>query len=338
MKFYAGIDLHSNNNYIGAIDGKGRIVFQKKNPNDLETILNSFEPFKGEIKGIVVESTFNWYWLVDGLMEADYKVHLANTTAIQQYSGLKHGDDKSDALWLAEMLRLKILPEGYIYPKETRAVRDLLRRRMQLVQKRTSLLLSMKGMISNCTGQRISRTELKNLELKDMEKIFSIPHAVLSAQSLLAIISVLNEQSDKIEKAVLQKVKLKKEFRNLLTVAGIGEILGLTIMLETGDIRRFREVGDYSSYCRCVPSRRISNEKNKGKGNKKNGNRYLAWAYVEAAHYMQRFSSKAKSWFQKKSSKRGNIVATKALSNKIARTCYYIMKNRTVYNPKKMFG
>ncbi|MDP6489122.1 MAG: transposase, partial [SAR324 cluster bacterium] len=149
MKFYAGIDLHSNNNYIGAIDGKGRIVFQKKNPNDLETILNSFEPFKGEIKGIVVESTFNWYWLVDGLMEADYKVHLANTTAIQQYSGLKHGDDKSDALWLAEMLRLKILPEGYIYPKKTRGIRDLLRRRMQLVQKRTSLLLSMKGMINN---------------------------------------------------------------------------------------------------------------------------------------------------------------------------------------------
>ena len=338
MKFYAGIDLHSNNNYIGAIDGKGRIVFQKKNPNDLETILNSFEPFKGEIKGIVVESTFNWYWLVDGLMEADYKVHLANTTAIQQYSGLKHGDDKSDALWLAEMLRLKILPEGYIYPKKTRGIRDLLRRRMQLVQKRTSLLLSMKGMINNWTSIRVSRTELRKLGRVDIGKIFSGPYEILSAESIVEVTGVLNNQIKKIEKIVLQKISLKREFKKLLTVCGIGDILGTTIMLETGDIGRFSEVGDYSSYCRCVPATKKSNEKNKGKGNKKNGNKYLAWAYVEAAHYMQRFSPKAKSWFQRKAAKRGQVVATKALSNKIARACYYIMKNRTVYNPKKMFG
>tara|TARA_B100000959_G_C14926089_1_gene601572 strand:- start:255 stop:1271 length:1017 start_codon:yes stop_codon:yes gene_type:complete len=338
MKFYAGIDLHSNNNYIGAIDEKGRVVFQKKNPNDLETILKSLEPFKKHIKGTVVESTFNWYWLVDGLMEADYKVHLANTTAIQQYSGLKHSDDKSDALWLAEMLRLKILPEGYIYPKETRGIRDLLRRRMQLVQQRTAMLLSMKGMINNWTSIRVSRTNLKKLGREDISNIFSGSYEILSAQSLGEVIGVLNDQIKKIEKAVLQKVNLKKEFKRLLTVCGIGEILGTTIMLETGDIKRFPEVGDYSSYCRCVSSQKLTNSKKKGSGNKKNGNRYLAWAYVEAAHYMQRFSSKAKSWFQRKAAKRGKIVATKALSNKIARACYYIMKNRTVYNPKKMFG
>lgn len=338
MKFYVGIDLHSNNNYIGTVDEKGRVVFQKKNPNDLETILKSLEPFKRHIKGTVVESTFNWYWLVDGLMGSGYKVHLANTTAIQQYSGLKHSDDKSDALWLAEMLRLKILPEGYIYPKETRGVRDLLRRRMRFVQQRTALLLSMKGMINNWTGTRVSRTELKKLGTKEIENIFSGPYEILSAESLKEVIGVLNDQIKKIEKVVLQKVSLKKEFKKLLTVCGIGDILGITIMLETGDIGRFSEVGDYSSYCRCVSSQKLTNNKKKGKGNKKNGNRYLAWAYVEAAHYMQRFSTKAKSWFQKKASKSGNIVATKALSNKIARACYYIMKNRTAYNPKKMFG
>lgn len=313
MKFYAGIDLHSNNNYIGTIDGKGRVVFQKKNPNELEKILKTFEPFKEQIKGIVVESTFNWYWLVDGLMDEGYKVHLANTTAIQQYSGLKHSDDKSDALWLAEMLRLKILPEGYIYPKETRGVRDLLRRRMQLVQKRTSLLLSMKGMINNWTGARISRAELKKLDKKEIGNIFSGPYDI-SAESIVEVTGVLNDQIKKIEKVVLQKVSLKKEFKKLLTVNGIGEILGITIMLETGDIKRFSEVGDYSSYCRCVSSQKLTNNKKKGSGNKKNGNKYLAWAYVEAAHYMQRFSPKAKSWFQMKAAKRGKVVATKALT------------------------
>ncbi|GMT50023.1 MAG: hypothetical protein IEMM0008_1562 [bacterium] len=338
MSKYVGVDLHSNNNYIGIIDQKGRTVFQKKNPNDLDTILKSLDPYKELIKGIVIESTFNWYWLVDGLMGSGYKVHLANTTAIQQYSGLKYTDDKSDALWLAEMLRLKILPEGYIYPKGTRGLRDLLRRRMQLVQHRTALYLSMKGMIHNWTGLRINRSDMKHLDSGDMENIFSGVHERLSAQSLLEVIRVFNKEIIKIEKAVIPNVSLREEFKQLLTVCGIGEILGITIMLETGDIRRFSEVGNYSSYCRCVSSKKLTNNKKKGSGNKKNGNKYLAWAYVEAAHYMQRYSPKAKSWYQRKASKRGQIVATKALSNKIARACYYIMKDRTAYNPEKMFG
>jgi transposase len=91
------------------------------------------------LQGIVVESTYNWYWLVDGLMATNYRVHLANTTAIEQYKGLKHTVDQSDARWLAHLWRLGILPEGYIYPKEERAVRDLLRKRSQLVRQRTTI-------------------------------------------------------------------------------------------------------------------------------------------------------------------------------------------------------
>jgi transposase len=85
------------------------------------------------LTGLVIESTFNWYWLVDALMNAQFCVYLANTAAIQQYSGLKYADN-SDAQWLAQMRRLNILPEGYIYPKEERTARDLMRKRMQLVQ------------------------------------------------------------------------------------------------------------------------------------------------------------------------------------------------------------
>ena len=338
MKFYAGIDLHSNNNYIGIIDGKGREVFKKKRANDLRAILKTLDPFKDLIQGVVIESTFNWYWLVDGLMDSYYKVHLANTTAIQQYSGLKYSDDTSDALWLAEMLRLGILPEGYIYPKELRAVRDLLRKRMQLVQHRTALLLSMKGMINNCLGAVIPRSELTKLNSKRIDELFSNPFQVMSATSLQEVIETLSFQVKKIEKAVVKEVSLKKEFEKLLTVHGIGTILGITIMLETGDISRFPVVGDYSSYCRCVPSKKVSNGKNKGSGNKKNGNRYLAWAYVEAAHYMQRYCPLARSWAQRKTSKKGNIVATKALSNKIARACYYVIKEQVPFNPTKLFN
>jgi transposase len=117
VKLYGGIDLHSNNNVIVLLDTQDQIVYQKRVPNDLNHILQQLAPYHNAIQGLVVESTYNWYWLVDGLMEAGYRVHLANTAAIQRYEGLKYTDDRSDARWLGHLLRLGVLPEGYIYPK-----------------------------------------------------------------------------------------------------------------------------------------------------------------------------------------------------------------------------
>ncbi|MQS69504.1 IS110 family transposase, partial [Escherichia coli] len=132
------------------------------------------------MKGIVVESTFNWYWIVDGLMEAGYQVHLANTSAMQQYEGLKYIDDTRDSFWLAKMLRLKILPEGYIYPKETRSVRDLLRKRMMLVQQRTAHILSMQTMVNRNKGVPISGDTIKKLSNEEVMGMFSDVHLTMS--------------------------------------------------------------------------------------------------------------------------------------------------------------
>ena len=117
MKLYGAIDLHSTNNVLVLIDEEDKIVYEKRLPNDLALILKELSVYQWRLEGIVVESTYNWYWLVDGLMEQGYKVHLANTAAIQQYEGLKYTDDHSDARWLAHLLRLGVLPEGYIYPR-----------------------------------------------------------------------------------------------------------------------------------------------------------------------------------------------------------------------------
>jgi transposase len=115
MKLYGGIDLHSHNNYVVVLDEQDRVVYRKRLSNELSRVLMELKRFQEELVGVVVESTYNWYWLVDGLMEAGYRVHLANTSAIQQYSGLKYSDDGSDAQWLGRMLRLGVLPEGYIW-------------------------------------------------------------------------------------------------------------------------------------------------------------------------------------------------------------------------------
>jgi len=120
MKLYGGIDLHSNNSVLVLIDEEDRVIYEKRLRNDLALILRELASYRKKLTGLVVESTYNWYWLVDGLMEAGYGVHLANTAAIQQYEGLKHSDDQHDAFWLAHLMRLGILPTGYIYPKEER--------------------------------------------------------------------------------------------------------------------------------------------------------------------------------------------------------------------------
>ena len=164
MQLYVGDDLHANNNFLALVDGEGKRVDQKKLPNDLFVIRAFLEPYQKDIVGIAVESTFNWYWLVDGLMDSGYKLHLANPSAIQQYSGLKHSDDKHDAFWLAQMLRLGILPEGYIYPREERPTRDLLRKRRHLVRLRNSLLLSLQNIISRNCGVQFRANEVKRLK------------------------------------------------------------------------------------------------------------------------------------------------------------------------------
>lgn len=337
MKVYAGIDLHSSNNFVGVIDELDQRLYQKRLPNRIEQILPALEPFKDSLEGVVVESTYNWYWLVDGLQENGYKVHLANPSAIKQYEGLKHTDDKWDSFWLAHMKRLNILPEGYIYPKEERPVRDILRRRLLFVKHRTSHILSLQSSITRNLGYKMSTREIKRLEESDADALFDEPFLILAAKNSVAAIRFLTKRIKEIENAVKSRVRIKPEFECLLTMPGIGNILGLTIMLEVGDINRFPKVSDYSSYCRCVKSQRLSNQKKKGEGNRKNGNRYLAWAYVEAANFAIRSYPEFQSFYNRKKAMTNGIVAIKALSNKLARASYYIMRDQLPYDERKLF-
>jgi len=163
MKLYSGIDLHSTNNYLAIIDENGKRIFKEKLPNDITVIAERLSSYRDSLEGVVVESTYNWYWLVDGLTAEGYILHLANPAAIQKYSGLKYADDKHDAFWLAEMLRLDILPTGYIYPKELRPLRDLLRKRRHLVALRSSLLISLQNIITRNCGQKMKTNDIKRL-------------------------------------------------------------------------------------------------------------------------------------------------------------------------------
>jgi len=338
MKLYGAIELHSSNNVTVVIDEQDRVVYQKRLPNDLALIVKELSVYQSELQGIVVESTYNWYWLVDGLMAEGYKLHLANTAAIQQYEGLKYTDDNSDARWLAHLLRLEVLPEGYIYPRADRPVRDLLRKRSQMLRHRTIHLLSIQNLLTRNTGSSLNAKRVKGLDVQQVDELLADPDLALAVKANLSVLSSADEQVELLEQTVTQRVQLRAQFSFLKTAPGIGEILALTIRLETGDIGRFSTVGNFASYCRCVGSQKISNGKKKGQGNTKNGNKYLAWAFVEAAHFAIRYNAKIKSFYERKKAKTKIVVALKAVAHKLCRACYYIMRDRVAFNITKAFG
>ena len=338
MPLYAGIDLHANNSFLAVIDETDRLVEARRLPNDLELILKLLEPYRQELAGIAVESTFNWYWLVDGLEESDYRVHLVNTLAAKQYQGLKYTDDKTDARWLAHMLRLGILPTGWIYPKEKRAIRDLLRRRSQLVRQKTANRLGLRNVLERTTARRLSANALKKISQDDLCEWIEDPNVRLSMTASLAVADALSQQIDTIEKTIQKHAVLEDSYRILISIKGIGPVLASTIQYETGDISRFPAVGNYVSYCRLVQVERNSNHRVKGQGLRKNGNPYLSWAFHEAAHFAVRFQPDAKRWYEKKRSKTCPLVAIRALAHKLARAAYFMMRDQVPYEPKRLFG
>jgi len=339
MRLYAAFDLHSNNSYVGIVDENGKRTFKRRLRNDPAMIRETLQPFKDDIVGITVESTYNWYWLVDVLMDEGFQVHLANPCKIQQYSGLKHSDDEDDAFWLAEMLRLKILPEGYIYPKEQRPLRDLLRKRGHLVRLRTSLIVSLQNILARNVGAKMKTSSLKALKEDRVTPLLAGNDDIsLAGKVSKDAIDALTKQIRAIEVAVEKKIKIRKPYDLLLSMPGVGRVLALTIMMETGPIKRFAHVGNYVSYCRKVPAGRFSNDKKKGNGNRKNGNKYLSWAYAEAAELARRFDSEARAYYDRKQRRTNAPIAHSALAHKLSRAAYHIMRDKVPFMPEKTFA
>lgn len=337
-ELYSAIDLHSNNAYLAIIDADRRVVHQEKLKNKLELILERLEPHRDRLVSVAVESTYNWYWLADGLIEAGYEVELVNTAAVKQYEGLKHTNDRSDAIHLADLKRLGILPTGFIMPHELRAVRDLARKRMQLVQFRTGLILSSRNIQERSLGVRMSTYELKTSEVESVAAMAINPNVAMALGTTQEVILTLGDQIRKIEAQLLSECEMVDQWKQLNTIWGIGKVLSTVIMLETGPIERFKSAGNYASYCRCVRAERFSNGRKKGENNRRNGNRYLGWAYIEAAQFMVVHYRVAKRWYDRKLARvHKPVIARKALAHKIARAAYYVVREGTEFRPELVF-
>lgn len=338
MKIMTGIDLHSNNALCGLMDENGQRLVHKKLPCDLPAILQLLDPYKDRISTVAIESTYNWYWLADGLQDHGYHVVLANPARMKPYDGLKHTDDVSDAFFLTELLRLNILPTGHLYDRKTRSVRDLLRRRLLLVRQRTTLILSFKSLNERTLGQRVPLARVKAMKPDEARARFTDPADQLLSATEIQLMGHLQDAIARLEQHVLRVAGKWDTYQRLQALPGIGKILGLTIALETGDAKRFADAGHFASYCRCVKSLRQTNGKKKGENNRKCGNTYLAWAFVEAAHFACRFDEPSRRFYDRKQQQTNPIIATKALACKLAKAAWHVMAENAPYDAARVFG
>lgn len=331
---YAGIDLHSNNSYLVVVNEKGRRVFEGRLPNDIRQILQPLSQMN-PIETVAVESTYNYYWLTDGLQDAGHHVQLANPLALNPYSGLKHRDDRHDAGWLAELLRLKILPTAHLYDRQLRGLRDLLRLRSYWVRRRTGAICSLQGRFARCLGTQMSKSDLLGVGLPSLQDV----HQELAVWSQLQVVGALGRQIEILEQTVDSRLMDYPVYRRLHRIAGMGPVLSASIFLETGDLSRFKRVGKYASYSRVVPAREISNHKIKGRGNRRCGNRYLGWAYHEAAHCMNRCHPLLQDYRKRKLAQglKPRQVWS-AMAHKLCRAFFFVMRDAVEFSPARLFA
>lgn len=338
-RLYCSMDLHSNNVVIVVTDESSKMLINKKVRNNLPSILEILEHFRPYLTSIAIESTYNWYWLADGLEDNGYSVCLVNTAAVKAYNGNKHTDDTDDARFLCDLQAMDRLPTGYIYPRQDRAIRDMLRRRSLYVKQRTAQMLSTQNLFARQTGKTHSFRKILEYEDDTLYQLLAYDANVITTKLQCETRDHLTKQIRDIEKVILGHIRPRPGFTNLQTIPGVGPILGITIMLETGNISRFHKCGNYVSYCRCAPSKRMSNNKPKGKNNTRNGNPYLSWAFIEAAAHAIGCCPRARKYYDRKL-RRTQItaVAMKSVAAKLSKAAFFVMANNQEFMLEKAFG
>jgi transposase len=339
-QLYCGIDLHATSMQVCVIDRDLNRLLERNIRNDLATLLSLLKPFRKGLS-ILVESTFNWYWLVDGLQEAGYEVHLAHTLGLFRITKAKVKTDRRDAYRLAKILHDGEAPLAYIYPKETRPIRDLVRQRTRLVADRGHAYASLRLRLYQHGLANHSRNAAKSWTTEDMDTLLQEPSARFLARQELDRIALLSRQVAAIEELILQAAAGQDGYTGLLQIPGFGKALSAVVFYETGDVNRFPSARQFSSYCRLVPGTADSGGHSKRGRGSKQGNPHLKSAFTQAARCAIRHYPNLRAFYDRQASKhpgRGSkLIATDILGHRLAQAAYHILKEGTDYDDSKLF-
>jgi transposase len=337
-RYYCGIDLHARRMYICILDAEGKVRVHRNGPATPEHFLATIAAYREDLV-VAVECIFTWYWVADLCAHEGIAFVLGHALYMKAIHGGKAKNDKIDAHKIAVLLRGGMLPMAYVYPREMRATRDLLRRRCHFMRKRAELLTH----TQNTASQYLLPTFDKKLAYKgnrtDVAERFADPEVRKSIETNLALLDHYDRLLTDLELHLTRTAKVHdiNAFYRLRSVPGIGKILALVLLYEIHDIHRFPRVQDFVSYCRLVKCAKESDGKHYGYSGTKIGNAHLKWAFSEAAVLCLRGNPAAQRYVTRLATKHGKAKALTILAHKLGRAVYYMLRRGHAFDPKTFF-
>lgn len=323
---YCGIDLHARSLYVCILDPKGKVLVHRKLPCDREQLLKTLAPYRKDLV-VAVECLFCWYWIADLCSEQGITFVLGHALYMKAIHGGKVKNDRLDSYKIASLLRGGNLPQAYVYPRQMRPTRDLLRRRLFFARKRGELLAHIQNTNTQYNLPALEERAAKTKDRGAVIEHFDDDTVQMSVAVDVALLDDYDKVIREMELYLLREVRQdhNRDFFLLRSIPGIGEILSLTLVYEIHDIHRFPRVQDFLSYARLVKGTHESAGKTKKLTGGKMGNVHLKWAFSEAAALFLRANPIGQKYFARLEKKNGKGKALSILAAKLGRAVYYMM-------------
>lgn len=336
-EFYCGIDLHAKTMHVCLVNQAGETLVHRNLPTQPERFLNAIAEYRQQDLVVGVECMFTWYWLADLCAKEGIPFVLGHALYMKAIHGGKTKNDKIDSEKIAMLLRGGMLPQAYAYPKDMRATRDLLRRRMYLMHHRAEALAHIVNTASQYNLPPLTKKLTYAANREGIAELFTDPSARLNIEADLQLIDHFDEQLRRLELQLSRSAKVHdpQSYYLLRSAPGIGKILALVLLYEIHDIRRFPKAGNFLSYARLVSCPHESAGKRLGSGGKKIGNPHLKWAFSEATVLLMRQLPAAKTHVETLSKKHGKGKALAILSSRLGRTVYLMLKRKEPFEAKR---
>ena len=332
-QYYCGIDLHTKNMYVCILNQGGNILFHKNISSSPQSLYRVIKPYLPDI-ALAVECMFTWYWIADFCSAHNIPFVLGHALYMKAIHGSKTKNDKIDSHKIAVLLRGGMIPMAYVYPAEMRSTRDLLRRRMHFMYKRSELLAHIQNTRSQYNLPEFNKCISRKRNRTGISEHFEDNSVRKSIELNLTLLKQYDNLLNEVELFLVRHTKENRpnDLYLLRTIPGVGKILSLVILYEIQDISRFQRVQNFSSYARLIKPKKESAGKVKGASNRKMGNAYLKWAFSEATLLLIREKQEIKDLHLKLKNKHGKARALAIISHKLGRTVYYMLKNKQAFD------
>jgi len=319
-------------------DEKGKVMAEQRIDHTRGALSGFLEKFAPG-SPVAVETIGNWYWITDEIEAAGMVPQLVNARKAKLVSGSINKTDRLDVRGINRLQRSGTLPTVWIPPKELRDLLKLPRTRMVLVHQRTQLKNRIHSNLAKY-GVRIDEVSdifgVTGRQLLDQRLTLLPAHTQYATKRLLDELDHLGEQINGFEKRMNNLFTPTQALARISTLPGVGLILGVVILTEVGDVQRFPSASHLASYAGTTPRVHASGGKLRYGRTRCDVNRYLKWAFVEAAnatviHRRQHPTRHVSRLYARVRSRRGHRKAIGAVARHLAEATYWMMNNNQVY-------